>query len=145
MEKIRRKKRHRTLEWRSRPHFRVVQRITDRSGREWLVGREDIGITGLPSERIITHCPVGCGREIDTTSASTVTCWDCRPKFRPTAPPWESKATLWVPATVRDAADRVRDAINSIEARLARAHNEDVVRGRSPHWGGGTTLGIPDC
>lgn len=143
MARIRRKKRHRTLEWRPRPHFRVVQRITDRSGRAWLVGREDIGITGLPSERIITHCLVGCGREIDTTSASTVTCWDCWSKFRPTAPSWESKATVRVPATVRDAANRVRQTID--EAREVRRQNEALLRERFLGGLGGSTLGIPDC
>lgn len=134
------------LKWRLGLHFRVARHITDHNGREWLIGREAFGTTGLPSERIVTHCPVGCGREIDAPSASRVTCWDCWPKFMPTAPPLESKATVRVPAAVRDAADRVRDAINSMEARLARAHNEEVFRRGSREGAmGGTRLGIPDC
>jgi hypothetical protein len=137
--------RPRTPMWRPRPFFHVVECVTDRSGRAWIVGRVEIGCTtGQPHELIVTHCPVGCGREIDTTSAPSVTCSDCWPKFIPTAPPWESKASVRVPAVVRDAADRLHKAINSIEAREIRRRNEALLRERFLGGLGGSTLAIPD-
>lgn len=131
MAKIRRSKRSRTPEWRQRPHFHVVERITDRSGREWLIGRVEFGCTtGLPHELIVTHCPGTCGGEIDTISGPTVRCIE-----------FECQAALDVPAVVRNAADRVRRTID--EAREIRSQNEELLQRR--FWGGGTRLGIPDC
>lgn len=144
MVKIRRNKRPRTPAWRPRSGFHVVERITDCSGRAWLIGRVEFGCTtGLPHELIVTHCPVGCGREIDTTSASTVTCRDCWSKFIPTAPPWESKASVRVPTTVRNAADRVRQTTD--ESQEVRRQNEALLRERFLGGLGGNSLGIPDC
>ncbi|MBI4450009.1 hypothetical protein HY634_03040 [Candidatus Uhrbacteria bacterium] len=151
MDKIIRRKQSRTRPWKRRPHFRLDGRFKI-AGRTWLVGLMDVSFGDL-HELVITHCPNGCGRELEGKSGDTsLTCWDC----------WASRvrrirtirdatvrsslirsgvARIVVPRAVRDATDRVRRTCGNEHALRRQAISREHVH----WWGGESTAGIRGC